>query len=45
MEMVGHADLDMTHYYQDPMASQKRDAAQALDGELRRLVDTAMGTV
>src|SRR5215470_1503003 len=37
MEMAGHADLDMTHYYQDPMVSQKRDAAQALDRLLRDL--------
>jgi integrase len=41
MEMGGWADLDMTHYYQDPMASQKKAAAQALDVELRRLLELA----
>jgi integrase len=42
MEMVGHADLDQTHYYQDPMASQKRAAAQAHDAELRALLAQAL---
>jgi len=37
MAQAGHKHLDMTHYYQDPMESQKREAAQALDAVLRRL--------
>jgi integrase len=39
MELAGHKDLKMTHYYQQPMASQKREAAQALDVILRQLAD------
>ena len=41
MELGGWSDLDITHYYQDPMASQKQAASQALDVELRRLLDAA----
>jgi integrase len=44
MESGGWADLDMTHYYQDPMASQKLAAAQALDAELGRLARIAYGS-
>jgi integrase len=44
MDQGGWADLDMAHYYQDPMASQKKAAAQALDVELQRLFAEAMGT-
>jgi integrase len=39
MELAGHKDVKMTHYYQQPMASQKREAAQALDTILRQLAD------
>jgi integrase len=42
MEQAGHKRLDMTHYYKDPMASQKREGAQLLDVELQRLYDAAM---
>jgi integrase len=37
MELAGHKRLGMTHYYQQPMETQKRAAAQALDGLLRQL--------
>jgi integrase len=40
-EMVGHADLEMTRYYQDPMVSQMQEAAQLVDAELRRLIEDA----
>jgi len=38
-EMAGHADIGMTEYYQQPMQSQKRDAAQALDEVLRDIIN------
>jgi integrase len=38
MEMAGHKDVSMTHYYNTPIESAKRDAAMALDGVLRRPV-------
>jgi integrase len=37
MDQAGHKRLEMTHYYQQPMETQKRAAAQALDAVLRRL--------
>jgi integrase len=42
MEQAGHKRLDQTHYYQDPMLSQKRDASQLHDAELRSLYALAM---
>lgn len=37
MEMTGHKHLEMTHYYQQPMEVQQREAAARLDGLLRQL--------
>jgi hypothetical protein len=37
MEMTGHKHLDMTHYCQQPMEVQQREAAARLDGLLRQL--------
>jgi integrase len=41
MDQAGHKRLEMTHYYQQPMETQKRAAAQALDAVLRRLAESA----
>jgi len=37
MEMTGHKHLEMTHYYQQPMEVQQREAAARLDRLLRQL--------
>lgn len=38
MELGGWSDLKMARYYEDPLASQKRDAAQGVDAEIRRII-------
>jgi integrase len=38
MELAGHASRTQTDYYQQPMESQMRDAAQALDQKLRDIL-------
>jgi len=42
MELGGWADVEMVHYYEDPMASHKREAAMAYDAYLRTLYVQAM---
>jgi integrase len=39
MQMAGHRTPEMFRYYQDPMESQQRQAAQDLDRKLRELLD------
>ena len=39
MQMAGHRTPEMFRYYQDPLESQQRQAAQDLDRKLRELLD------
>jgi len=41
MQILGHANVEMTHYYNTPMDSQLAAAAQAVNGELQRLLALA----
>jgi integrase len=43
MQMAGHRTPEMFRYYQDPMESQQRGAAEDLDGKLRELLMGAEG--